>query len=296
MAASKPAIKGISIVNVKGKKLTLKKGAVFALKVKVKAKAGTKKKYKKVSFISSDKKIISVSSKGKIKAKKTGTAKVTVRSKTDKKKKTVLRITVKGKEETAPTAPAAPTETPNDTETPTAVPTEKPDVTPTGVPVITSKPDGTSTLCYKPYTSMAYVGNKLSESVVEGGHIVDSNGAEIPGKYEWENPDTVLEKAGKTFYKVNFQPADRTFEKISGIRIPVQVSKRQLFLKPPKASAITTDQALSHSSLTGGSASDASGKAVNGHFEWLDETAVILREDGRTQMPMEETGRAMYII
>lgn len=265
-AATKPRIKGVSVTNVTGKKLTLVQGETFRLKVKVKA-TPNKKKYKKVLYATSGKKIVSVSASGKITAKKAGTANITVRAQKDKKKKTVIRVTVKAKEP-LPTSAATPSSNPDVTSSPV----------PTAVPTDTPKPDGKSTLMRRPFTNMAYVGKKLSDSAIEGGSILDSNGAEIEGSYIWENPDTKLEKAGKAFYKVDFQPADSSFEKVTGIRIPVQVVKQPLFINVPKASSITTSQKLSESALTGGSAADISGKAVSGHFEWNDAAAVIGRQ------------------
>lgn len=276
-AAAKPRIKGVSVTNVKGKKLTLVKGDTFQLKVKVKA-APDKKKYKKVLYSTSKKKIASVSASGKIKAKKAGTANITIRAQRDKKKKTVIRVTVKAENNVTPPTgePSEPTKEPvpaSSEPSATLSATETP--VPTAVPTVTPKPDGKSTLMRKPFTNTAYVGKKLSDTPVEGGSILDSNGAEIAGTYTWENPDTKLEQEGKAFYMADFQPADSIFEKVTGIRIPVQIAKQPLFINAPKASAITTSQKLSESKLTGGSAVDASGKTVSGHFEWNDETAVI---------------------
>ena len=92
-AKAKAKVKSVTIKNVK-KKLTLKKGDSFKLKVSVKVKPN-KAKYKKVTYKSSKKKVVKVSSKGKLTACQAGTAKITVRSKTNKKKKAVLTIVVK---------------------------------------------------------------------------------------------------------------------------------------------------------------------------------------------------------
>lgn len=78
----------LTVDNVKNKKLTLKKGKSFQLE--------TTKKYitalDKVTFTSSNKKVATVSSKGLIKGKKKGTAKITVKC---QKKKVVIKVTVK---------------------------------------------------------------------------------------------------------------------------------------------------------------------------------------------------------
>lgn len=279
-AAAKPRIKGVSVTNVKGKKLTLVKGDTFQLKVKVKA-APDKKKFKKVLYSTSKKKIVSVSASGKIKAKKAGTANITIRAQKDKKKKTVIRVTVKAKDNVTPPTgePSEPTKEPLPaSSTPSATLSATQTAVPTAVPTVTPKPDGKSILMRKPFTNTAYVGKKLSDTAIEGGSILDSNGVEIEGTYTWENPDTKLEQEGKAFYMADFQPADSIFEKVTGIRIPVQVAKQPLFINAPKASAITTSQKLGESKLTGGSAVDASGKTVSGHFEWNDDTAVIGRQ------------------
>lgn len=89
--AAKKKVTKVSITKPDSKVLVLKKGKSYKLKTKVTA---SKKKYQKVTYKSSKAKIISVSKSGKLKAKKKGTAKITVTSKTDKKKKAVLTVKV----------------------------------------------------------------------------------------------------------------------------------------------------------------------------------------------------------
>ena len=72
------------------KTITLTKGKKATLKTTVTA---SKKKYKAVTYKSSNKKVATVSSKGVITAKKAGKATITVTSKTNKKKK--AKVTVK---------------------------------------------------------------------------------------------------------------------------------------------------------------------------------------------------------
>lgn len=81
----------VTSVTVKDKKISLKKGKTFTIKVTVK---GSGKFSKKVSFKSSNKKIATVSTKGKITAKKKGTATITVTSKANKKKTAKVKVTV----------------------------------------------------------------------------------------------------------------------------------------------------------------------------------------------------------
>lgn len=88
--AAKAAVKKITVTNVKKNKVTLTKGKSFQLKTKV---TTTGKISKAVTYTSSNKKVVSVTKKGKIKALKNGTAKITIKSKANKKK--VCKITVK---------------------------------------------------------------------------------------------------------------------------------------------------------------------------------------------------------
>ena len=64
-AAAKAKVSSVKVKNVKKKKLTLVKGKTFTLKTKVTVKPN-KAKYKKVTYKSSKKKIVSVSKKGKL--------------------------------------------------------------------------------------------------------------------------------------------------------------------------------------------------------------------------------------
>lgn len=89
-AAKKKKVISVTLTNV-GDVYTIKKGTSMKLKYSVQA---TKKKYKKVKWKSSNKKVVTVTRKGKIKAKKNGTAYITVYSKTNKKKKDRVKIIV----------------------------------------------------------------------------------------------------------------------------------------------------------------------------------------------------------
>ena len=82
-------IKTIAVTNLPAKQLTLKKGKSFTLKTKVTA---TGKISKKVAYKSSNKKVATVNAKGKITAKKKGTATITVYSKADKKKTCKIKV------------------------------------------------------------------------------------------------------------------------------------------------------------------------------------------------------------
>lgn len=105
-------------LNVESK--TLKKGKSFQLKVNnVKPKGA----FDKVVYSSSNKKIATVDEKGKVVAKKPGTAVITVQCPTNKKIKATCIITVESNKK--------PTKTPPPTKKPTATPTKKPTAVPT---------------------------------------------------------------------------------------------------------------------------------------------------------------------
>lgn len=85
---SKVTTKKVSVTNVEKKALTLKKGKSFTLKTSVQPVTTQDK----LTYSSSNTKVATVSKSGKIKAKKKGTAKITVQS---GKKKVTIKVTVK---------------------------------------------------------------------------------------------------------------------------------------------------------------------------------------------------------
>ncbi len=116
--AKKVKVKKVTVKAPYSKKMKLKVGQKAKLKVIVKV-TPNKKTNKKVTYQSSKKKIVTVNKKGVVKAKKVGKAKITVISKKDKKKKTVIKVTVVKK--TGNKIPQGKTPTP----TPTPVPETK---------------------------------------------------------------------------------------------------------------------------------------------------------------------------
>ena len=129
---AKSKVKSITVKGAK-KNMTFKVGESKKFKVKVKAKKG------KTGFTvkSSDKAVVKVKKKGKkitVKALKVGNAKVTVRSKKNKKKKYVIKITVTDGKTVQPTVkPAEPTAKPEETTVAPVEPTTKAPMEPTTV-------------------------------------------------------------------------------------------------------------------------------------------------------------------
>lgn len=283
-AAGKAKVISVTVKNVKKKKLTLKTGKSFTLKVNVKVKPN-KAKYKKISYLSSNKRVAKISAKGKVKAVKAGKTKITVRSKTNKKKKVVIQVTVKGnapvgtpsgKVTPAPTSQSGDARKSTPTPVVTGTPTATPTVTPTATPMPTPVPDGTSTLMRKPFAEQGYVGQTLSELPIQSGSIKDSNGAEIKGTYEWEEPNTALTEMGKSHHNAKFVPSDSSFESIEHISLPVHTTKNQLTITTrPRAGAVTTGKKLSQITLTGGKAVDADGVTVSGKFSWANPDLLV---------------------
>ncbi|MCR5837761.1 MAG: Ig-like domain-containing protein [Lachnospiraceae bacterium] len=87
-------VTGVKVTNAKKKKINLVEGKTFKLKVKVQTKG---KVSKKVTYKSSNTKIVKVSKKGVVKALKAGNAKIKVTSKANKKKKAVIKVSVSAK-------------------------------------------------------------------------------------------------------------------------------------------------------------------------------------------------------
>ena len=92
VSAATGKVKSVAVTNLPAKQLTLKKGKSFTLKTKVSVSG--KKVSKAVTYKTSNKKVATVNAKGKITAKKKGTATITIYSKADKKKTCKIKVTV----------------------------------------------------------------------------------------------------------------------------------------------------------------------------------------------------------
>lgn len=299
-AAGRVKVSSVKVTNANKKKLTLKAGKSLTLKVKVKVKPN-KARYKNVTFKSSNKKIVKVNKKGKLTALKAGKAKVTVTSRQNKKKKAVIKVTVK-RAATFPnqssTSSASPAPVPSDESglrdpgqgndgaggTPTADVTATASPSPSPTPTATPKPDGTSVLMRKPFAEQAYVGDTLADLPIRSGSIQDSNGAEITGTYEWEEPETVLSEWGKSHHNAKFVPENRMFAEVEHISLPVHTAKNQVTVTTrPRAGTARTGSTLGAVSLTGGKVIDAEGNTVAGTFSWAAPGEYIT-ESGSSKM------------
>ena len=129
-------------ITLSAKKKTLTVGSKFKLKVK---KVKPAKANKKVTWKSNKKNIAAVSKTGVVTAKKTGTAKITATSKSNKKAKAVCTITVKAAKKPVPNPTAAPVPTSAPSATPAGpAPSKQPDAptpTPAPTPTITLPAD-----------------------------------------------------------------------------------------------------------------------------------------------------------
>ena len=155
-AASKKAVKTVTL-KVSGKKVNKKtKTLTVGKSLTVKTTVSPSSAKKSISYKSSNKKIATVSSKGKVKAKKPGTAKitVTVKGKNNKKKtawfkvKVVKKATPTKKPTKKPTATVAPTKKPTATVAPTAEATAT--VAPTAEATATAAPTAEATATVAP--------------------------------------------------------------------------------------------------------------------------------------------------
>ena len=120
-AASKKAVKTVTL-KVSGKKVNKKtKTLTVGKSLTVKTTVSPSSAKKSISYKSSNKKVATVSKKGKVTAKKAGTAKITVTVKGKNNKKKTAWFKVKVVKKTAPTK--KPTATTKPTATPTVAPT-----------------------------------------------------------------------------------------------------------------------------------------------------------------------------
>jgi hypothetical protein len=118
------------------------------------------------------------------------------------------------------------------------------------------------TIVWPTVTAITY-GQTVGESVLVGGSATTPWGSNAPGTFSWADPDASLD-AGSYNLSVIFTPnRPKTFETVADDR-PLVINKITPTVSAwPTASGITYLQALSSSTLSGGTAS------VPGTFEWV---------------------------
>ena len=162
------------------KKVTLYVGKSVRLKVK-----GTKKKAK---WKSSNKKVAAVSSKGKVSAKKKGTARITAKV---GKKKLVCRVTVKNKKKPVPTRTGSVNTTPSQPQVssdPGAKPS--PSATSTSDPGEKPSPSATADPGVEPSSSPGKTANPGTEPSPSPGKTADPGTEPSPSPGKTANPGT----------------------------------------------------------------------------------------------------------
>ena len=132
---------------------------------------------------------------------------------------------------------------------------------------ITVNPKTTPTITTLPTASSIIYGQTLAQSTLTGG--VGS----VAGTFAWTTPTTVP-GAGTPSESVTFTPTDTTdYNTVTG-SVTLTVSKATpTITTPPMASAISVGQALSASTLTGGTATSNS-NPVPGGFAWTTPTTI----------------------
>lgn len=198
-AAAKKKIRSVKITqagkNVTKKTLKMKVGT--SKKLSVKTKPATAKK--KIKFKSSNKKVVTASKNGRLKAKKSGSAKirVTVSKKGYKTKKTWVKISVgkssdkNQKKDSQKDENKIPDKTPD--RTPDKTPDKTPDVTtaPTGAPTPSESPkpgDGKILVAYFSWSG-------TSERIAQ--NIIAQTGAETNARPPLKNPIASVEQYEK---------------------------------------------------------------------------------------------------
>ena len=132
--------------------------------------------------------------------------------------------------------------------------------TTTTVTLIVGK--ATPVITTDPTASAITYGQMLSESILTSGL------ASVEGMFSWTTGTTEpsVSDSGVTAYSVTFTPADSANYDETTANVTLMVNKATpVITTDPTASAITYGQALSDSTLTGGSAS------VEGMFSWTTE-------------------------
>ena len=167
---------------------------------------------------------------------------------------------------TPTTAPTAGT----NTQSVTFTPTDTADYNPVTGNINVTVSKATPTITWPTATSIAY-GQTLASSTLIGGSALNGT-ISVPGSFAFNTP-TTAPPVGTASQSVTFTPTDTAdYNPVAGT-VSVTVSRSNLTITWPTASAITYGQTLASSTLTGGSALNGT-TAVPGSFSFTTPTTV----------------------
>ena len=129
----------------------------------------------------------------------------------------------------------------------------------------------TPTVTVWPTASAINYGQALSASTLS-----TDGSANVAGTFNWTNPNTVPSQGSNISESVTFTPSVTTYYTNATGTVKITVNQLTATIKTlPTASAITYGQALSKSTLTGGSATVTGGSTpVAGRFTWTSQSTV----------------------
>jgi prolyl-tRNA editing enzyme YbaK/EbsC (Cys-tRNA(Pro) deacylase) len=145
----------------------------------------------------------------------------------------------------------------------------------------------TPVVATSPTPSAIAYGQTLASSTLSGGTVTNAAGATVVGSFAFTTP-TIAPNAGSTNVSVTFTPTDTANYNTATKAVTVTVNKgTPIIASAPSTSAITYGQTLASSSLTGGSATNASGATVSGNFAFT--TPAIAPNAGTTNVSVTFT-------
>ena len=133
----------------------------------------------------------------------------------------------------------------------------------------------TPVISAKPSARKIIYSQSLGESLLTSGAAKDAEGNSIPGGFNWETPQKVLNAGTHSNIKAVFIPSDSINYNTVSCEITITVDQMTPNnITPPSASNIKYGQTLESSVLSGGSTS-ASGSSLDGSFYWTDDTVLL---------------------
>ncbi len=125
-----------------------------------------------------------------------------------------------------------------------------------------------------PVASAIVYGQTVGASALAGGAVVNAGGISVPGTFAFNTPSSAP-GAGISSQTVKFTPSNTNSYSSLNFNVNVTVGKATPLLKTsPSSSPIIYGQALSASSFTGGSVTNAAGVTVPGAFAFTTPSIV----------------------